>query len=133
MKHARILLSVVVLAALAPSSSSLGAQAQNQPGLPTIARVQVLNADRGEAIPVKVVDSGDVVPVTVVGAPTVALLPTAMIGVKATRQAWEYRQLVVPTSQEAVAALNQAGTDGWEAIGVAAGPGGAVWTLKRPK
>jgi hypothetical protein len=135
MKTRRILLSaaLVVLAALARSSSPVRAQAQNQPGFPTLARVQVLNADRSEAMPVKVVNSGDVLPVSVVGAPTVALLPTAMIGVKVSRQGWEYRQVVVAASEDATLALNQAGNDGWEAIAVGAGPRGAVWTLKRPR
>ena len=124
---------VLALAAVT-TSSSIEAQQDNVPGRPTVARTYVLNTGAGEAIPVAVHSTGDVIPVTFVGTPSVTLANPPVLTVRAVRQNWEYRQLGVPAGQDVAAALNTAGGDGWEALNVTTGGGGAVTVLlKRPR
>jgi hypothetical protein len=126
-------IGVLTLAAVT-TSSSIEAQQDNVPGRPTVARTYVLNAGAGEAIPVAVHSTGDVIPVTFVGAQTVTLADSAVVAMRQVRQNWEYRQLSVPAGQDVSAALNTAGGEGWEALTVSAGGGGAVTALlKRPR
>jgi hypothetical protein len=122
---------------LAHSSSSLDAQqpppTQNLPGMPTLARVHVLNRDRAEAVPVKIQNIGDSLPVIVVGEPLVQMAPTTVLGVRTARQVWEYRRQLVPVADDPTPALNAAGLDGWEAVGSLVVGSNTVWTLKRPR
>jgi len=124
----------LVIAGTTRSSSQVRTDLpQNLPGYPTIAQVRVVNAARDEAVPVVIRADADPVPVTVIGAPSVALLPTTVVATRSARQAWEYRQMVIAGGQDAAAALNAAGADGWEAVAGLGGVDGTVWTLKRPR
>ena len=133
MNRSLVVLAVVLTAAVVGASSAQQPGQQNQPGLPTLARVHILNRERAEAVPVKVQSGGDILPVSVVGEPTVALSPTAVVATRSARQFWEYRRLSVPATQDATSALNTAGNDGWEAAGVTTFGDNVVWTLKRPR
>jgi hypothetical protein len=106
----------------------------NAPGLPTLARVHVLNRDRSEAVGVAIQDSAVTLPVAVTGTANVALAPSAVVATRQTRQGWEYRQLSSASGQDVVELLNKAGTEGWEAVGVTPGPSNTqTWMLKRPR
>jgi hypothetical protein len=137
MTHSLLVLSAFAVAALAGAAGLVSAQAPaspgNQPGLPTLAQVHILNRDRAEAVPVKVQNTGDSLPVIVVGETAVTWNPTAIVGARAARQTWEYRRLVVPAADDATPALNAAGLEGWEAVGAASVSSNVVWTLKRPR
>jgi len=124
---------LVVVAGLAGVSSNVLAEQENAPGLPTIAKMYILNRDRTEAVPVKIQNTGDVAPVSVVGSPTVMLAPDTVIRVGATRQMWEYRQLSLGAGDNAVATLNTAGSEGWEAVAATGSANATIWTLKRPR
>ena len=133
MNRSLVIVPALVVAGLASSSTVELAGQQNQPGFPTLAQVHVLNRNRADAVPVMVLSGGDMLPVTVVGEPTVALSKTAVVATRPVRQAWEYRQLSVPASQDPAGALNTAGGDGWEALGPVVVGSNVVWTLKRPR
>lgn len=50
------------------------------------------------------------------------------------RQQWEYRTISIPRAQDASAALNESGMDGWEVIDVqSAAQAGTLVLLKRPR
>ena len=132
----RLLLVAALLVSASLSSASPAAQApvRNEPGMPTIGRIFVLNKERGEAIPVNVQSAGDVIPVTVMGAPAVTLAANTALGARTLRQAWEYRQLSLPIAADPTEALNAAGAEGWEAVGAASGGASrTTWILKRPR
>lgn len=134
----RLMLAAIVLAALIPLvSSGLKADQQslppNAPGMPTLARMLVINGSEN-AIPVVIQPGGDVQPVTVIGTLPVTTTAESMVGARAVRQAWEYRAIAVPSGQDPSSALNTAGVDGWEAVGVMAGSSGSTQVLlKRPR
>lgn len=111
-----VCLVVAIVVALGPGAvlAQRGAQ-RNEPGLPTLAQVQVLNNTAADAVAVSLQSTAVSLPVTV------------------SRQAWEYRQVLVPVNQDTAAVLNAVGLEGWEAFATAAGTGGTIWTLKRPK
>ena len=117
--------------ALAGASSTFARQ--NQPGMPTLAQVQVLNRDRADAIPIKVQNTGDSLPVIVVGTPTVSFAQNSIVGTLSARQIWEYRRLVVPVATDATPTLTEAGLQGWEVVNAITVGANGVWTLKRPK
>ncbi len=127
--------AIVVCGAVAAAlvGASMTFAAQNQPGLPTLAQVHIINRDRADAVPVKVQNTGDSLPVVLVGEPTVGLSPAAVVATRSARQVWDYRRIVVPAANDATPALAAAGLEGWEAIGAVAVGGNAVWTLKRPR
>jgi len=105
------------------------------PGQATRANVWIQNRGDREAVPVTIENTGagSLLRVEVAGVPRVTLDPGSALQVRATRQAWGYRALSVPAGQDAVAALNAAGADGWETTGVALSSAGAtVILLKRP-
>jgi hypothetical protein len=86
--------------------------------------------------------TGETVKVQVVGtaavqwAPgaTVQLAGTPTVQARATRQTWEYRQITIVAGQDATAALNTAGNDGWETTGITLPASGATAViLKRPR
>jgi hypothetical protein len=128
-------LLAVVVAGVA--SSGVGArqtsQAPNVPGMPTQARMVVVNG-AGEPIPVVIGSGGQVQPVTVVGTPSVLLSADTVVTTREGRQAWEYRSIAVPSGQDAAVAANAAGAEGWEAVGVTPAAAGASQVLmKRPR
>lgn len=137
MKLAVLLAAVAVLSGLASASSRAQGAAvrppQNEPGAPTVARVFVLNHDRADAVPVTVHSAGDVLPVAVASMPAVSLAADTAMVARAARQRWEYRELARPAGDDAVDALNEAGMDGWEAVGATPVGGRTVWLLKRPR
>jgi hypothetical protein len=133
MNRLLVILTVLLAAGVAGAWPAPLAGQQNQPGLPTLAKVHILNRERAEAVPVRVMGSADVLPISVVGEPTVNLSPAAVIGTRSARQLWEYRRLSVSAAQDATAALNGAGNEGWEAVGMVTVGENAIWTLKRPK
>ena len=118
-------------AALAGASSTFARQ--NQPGLPTLAQVHILNRDRADAIPIKVQNTGDYLPVIVVGTPSVSFAQNSIVGTLSARQVWEYRRVVVPIANDATATLSEAGLQGWEVVHAMTVGANGVWTLKRPK
>jgi hypothetical protein len=89
----------------------------NRPGYPTLAQVQVLNKLPADAVAVKVLNT-EPLATSVVGVPTVALTTGSSIETRASRQRWEYRRLLVANGSDPVDALNAAGADGWDAVGM---------------
>ena len=126
-----VICGIVGAAALAGASMTFASQ--NQPGLPTLAQVHILNRDRADAVPVKVQNTGDSLPVMLVGEPTVAVSANAIVATRSARQVWEYRRIVVPAANDATPALAAAGLEGWEAVSALTSGTNTVWTLKRPK
>lgn len=126
-----VLVAGVVLGAA--GLTGLAAGQENMPGASTVARVFMINRSQAEAIPVNVHSSGDVLPVTVMNAPPATLAPNAVVGARRVPQAWEYQQLRIGANEDAAAALNAAGTQGWEAIATTPAGAVAIWTLKRPR
>lgn len=119
-------LALVVLAVVCSASGIVARQ--NQAGLPTLAKVYVLNAARSEAISVKIVDA-EPVSVLITGVPTVAAQTTVV------RQRWEYRTVTVARGVDPVNMLNALGNDFWETTDVmtATADGGLNIVVKRPK
>jgi hypothetical protein len=117
----------LILVALALVCSASRLAAQNPAGLPTQARVYVLNAARTDAVAVKLIDA-EPLRVVVNGVPAV----TAQTQVA--RQRWEYRTVSVPRGGDPSTQLNVLGNDGWETTGVAyAVDGGVNVVVKRPR
>ena len=125
-------LLLVVLAVFCGSSGIVARQQftpqQNAPGLPTIAKVYVLNETRGEAVAVKITDSE---PVSVI----VTGMPVVSAQTQVVRQRWEYRTITIARGTDASALLNAAGNDFWETTGVqvATTDGGLQVVVKRPR
>jgi hypothetical protein len=131
MRRSFIVCGILGGVALAGGSSTFARQ--NQPGLPTLAQVYVMNRDRVEAIPIKVQNTGDSLPVIVAGMPPVSIAQNTIISTLSARQVWEYRRLALPTSGDSTPALTEAGLQGWEVVhGMTVGSN-LVWTLKRPR
>jgi hypothetical protein len=104
-----------------------------RPGVPSAARMYVLNHGRTEAIPITVEGTGDPVPVVVTNIPPVTLMPTTVVSTKTIRQRWEYRRVAIPAGGNLEAALNAAGDDGWEVVGPVGAGAAQGWLLKRPE
>jgi hypothetical protein len=104
-----------------------------RPGIPSAARMYVLNHGRTEAIPITVEGAGDPVPVVVTNIPPVTLMPTTVVSAKTIRQRWEYRRLTVPAGANLETVLNAAGDEGWEVVGPAGSGAAPAWLLKRPE
>ena len=124
------------------------AQAPNEPGRPTTARMFVLNKARPEAIPVTIQEvalAPDAPPspplrVAVVGAvqlnadAVVTLGPRSVTEAHAGRQVWDYREITVMANQSPAAMLASAGLEGWEVTGATLPvAGGTMLILKRPR
>lgn len=128
-----------VLAVLSSASPVLLARQRaplvaNDPGMPTIARMYVLNRDASESIPVTIHGGSDVQPVAVMSMPSVTLAAGSTVGTRAVRQAWEYRRVSVAAGQDPASALNEAGGEGWEAVSASVTTAGAWQVLmKRPR
>lgn len=136
MKRSMIAIAILMGVALAVSSMLVADQqvpSPNVPGKPSLAQIFVVNG-RDEAIPVVLQPGGDVQPVTMVGTPSVSIGADSTVGARAVRQAWEYRAIAVTSGQDPSSALNVAGIEGWEAVGVIAGANGSTQVLlKRPR
>lgn len=133
----RLIRVVLVCAAgLAAGSSSVDAsqfEQPNVPGMPTQARMVIINSP-AQPVPVVVAAGGDVQPVTMIGTPSVSLVPGTVVAAQTARQGWEYRTIQATPGQDPTSALNVAGVEGWEAVGIM--PGGVGSTqilLKRPR
>ena len=131
MNRSLIVCGLLGVAALAGASSTFARQ--NQPGMPTLAQVHILNRDRADAIPIKVQNTGDYLPVIVVGTPSVSFAQNSIVGTLSARQVWEYRRVVVPIANDATPTLSEAGLQGWEVVHAMTVGTNGVWTLKRPK
>ncbi len=130
----RIKVALLGLVGIAATSGLLLAQAQqeNVPGMPTLARVYVINRGGADAVGVTIQDATVTLPVAVSGTAQVALAPNAIVPVRPARQAWEYRQLAA-AGQEFTETLNKAGTEGWEAVGWSGVGADRMLLLKRPR
>ena len=134
----RVVLAVVVVAAVAVvASSALAArqppQTPNVPGMPTQGRMLVINGP-SDPVPIVVAAGGHVQPVAVVGTPSVLVTAESAITTRTGRQTWEYRVMTAPGGQDSTAALNAAGAEGWEAVGVTSAAAGVSQVLlKRPR
>ena len=126
----------LLLMALALACSASGLAAQNPPGLPTQARVYVLNAARTEAVAVKLIDA-EPLRVVVNGVPAVTIsgVPAVTAQTQVARQRWEYRTVAVPRGVDPSTQLNVLGNDGWETTGVTTdtSDGGVNIVVKRPR
>jgi hypothetical protein len=126
------ILAGVTMAAVVCGSAIFAQDQALRPGVPTQARVKVENRGPAEAVPVTVAGSLPVtVPEGVRVAGTVALDPSTTIHSRAARHQWDYRTVAIRPDQDAAAALNAAGTDGWEAAGVLSPAPNIVVLLKR--
>jgi hypothetical protein len=126
-------MAVVVVVASSVLAARQAPQGPNVPGMPTQARTLVVNS-ASDPVPVVVASGGQVQPVTVVGTPSVLVTAESAITTRQGRQVWEYRAVLVPAGQDPAAALNAAGTEGWEAVGVTnAAAGASQVLLKRPR
>jgi D-alanyl-D-alanine carboxypeptidase len=124
---------LLVVVALLSAASGIVArqqftQQQNAPGLPTLAKVHVLNQSRGEAVAVKITDA-EPVSVTVTGIPVVSAQTQVV------RQRWEYRTINIARGTDPSAQLNAAGIEFWETTGVQvpSTDGGLQVIVKRPR
>ena len=115
MKRSLIVCSILGGAALAGASSTFARQ--NQPGMPTLAQVHVLNRDRSgghshQSAEHRRLLAGH----RRRGMPAVSLAQNTVVGTLSARQIWEYRRLVVPVATDATPALDEAGLQGWEVV-----------------
>ncbi len=131
----RVTIAMVFVAAAAVLSSALMADQQTPatglPGMQSLARMVVIN-EREQAIPVVLQPGGDVQPVAIVGTPAVTMTGDAIVWSRTSRQGWEYQAIAIGPDDPA-AALNAAGVDGWEAVGVVGQGAAARVLLKRPR
>jgi hypothetical protein len=129
-------LPAAFVVAAAVLTAPVVAPAQLRPGDPTKGRVWIENRGRGEAIPVAIVDGDRQNPVAVIvtNVPAVTLSNDPPVPVRAGRQTWEYRTIVVPEGEDAATFLREAGSQGWEAVGVQSPAAkGVAILLKRPQ
>jgi hypothetical protein len=139
------LISLVVALAVVAGSAALFARQQSQPGM-SAARFWINNRTPNEAIPINVIVSDPkAVPLPVIvngvaavdfsdrAVGTLSQLQGKTQSTSATRQPWEYREVVFTPNQN-LGTLNSLGADGWEAAGMTTQPNGSVTVLlKRPR
>jgi hypothetical protein len=119
MRSLTIATIVVVGLGLTAGGAMLTARSQSsRPGEIGENRVIVDNRGPNEAVPVVVQQNPD---------------PAKALSVRAVRQPWEYRTLTLAAGRDQARFLSEAGLDGWEAVGVLTGSGGATVLLKRPR
>jgi hypothetical protein len=127
---ASILLTAGAVTIAAPDQNTT-----DRPGYPTRPSVWVENRGRAEAVPIVLQEVATTAPVQVqvTGTPTVAIGSASLVQSRRSRQQWEYRTISVPRGQDASAALNSAGMEGWEVAGVQLpDQAGTVLVLMRP-
>ena len=129
-----VLSACAVLAGGIVMQQASAQEATQYPGQATRANVWIQNRGDVEAVPVSIERStGTPLLVEVVGEARVTMDPRSVLQVRTVRQSWGYRTVTVAAGQDAAAALNSAGADGWETTGVAfPSGGGTVILLKRP-
>ncbi len=110
-------------AAIGGTVAVVAAQSTLRPGDPTQARVWIENRAPNEAVPVEVERFATTPPVHISSVDASVILPSRVV-----RQRWEYRVGSLDAS-----ALEAAGNDGWEAVGVVPSANGASVLLKRPR
>ena len=124
----------LLVALCSTGSSRTSAQGDNRPGQPTASRVQILNRAATEAVPVRVFNGAEAVATTIVGVPAVTLATGAVVEARAARQRWEYRRVPLVPGVDPTDALNAAGAEGWDAVGVVEmGVDGRAVIMKRPR
>jgi hypothetical protein len=117
----------VAAVAVAPQDATL------TPGQPTQARVWIQNRGDEEAVPVSIESTAQPLRVQLAATPTVVLAPDAVVRARSVRQPWEYREVRVPSGQNAMTILNAAGAEGWETTGIGSTEqAGLVIVMKRP-
>jgi hypothetical protein len=109
------------------------ARGQSRPGEVGESHVLVDNRAPEQAIPVVVQRNLDPLRVQVTGTHTVTIDPMSVVAARAARQPWEYRTITVAAGQDPAGSLAGAGAEGWEAVGLQTGQGGAIVLLKRPR
>jgi hypothetical protein len=129
---------LVCACAVTAASGMLAAPGQTtaRPGEPTQARVFIENRGINEAIPVSLEHLGEIdrpIRVEVWGIPSVTVAPNTTVRVEHARQLWDYRMLTLASGAAAESALKQAGSEGWEAVGLQTSPTGLIAVLKRPR
>ena len=115
--------SLWLLFAVAGSAAYVAAQSTARPGDPTEARVWVENRLPNEAVPVLVERTNGTVDVHLS-----SIDQSVVLAARSARQRWEYRVVGFDP-----AALELAGNDGWEAVGLVPSSGAASILLKRPR
>jgi hypothetical protein len=127
-------LGLLIVATLSASATSPSAQQEIRPGYGSIAQTQITNRSAAEAVPVRIFNGSEPVPTTVVGVPTVALTTGSTVESRSARQRWEYQRIALVTGADPTAALNAAGADGWDAVGIVSmEPGRSAVLMKRPR
>jgi hypothetical protein len=109
-----------VAVSLAVAAGVRAAPGQDRPGFPTQARVWIENREADEAVPVAIIHRQDERPsrVELVGVPTMALSASTVVQTRSTAMRWEYRSIVINSTQDMAAVLQEPGSDGWEVTGV---------------
>jgi hypothetical protein len=124
-----VLSTCVLLAGGAVIRARAAQDGTQRPGQATQAKVWIQNHGDTEAVPVSIQTMAIEAPplrVQVIGTPTVQA--------RTVRQAWEYRNVTIPSGQDPAAVLNPAGGDGWEATGMAVPvQGGTLVVMKRQR
>jgi hypothetical protein len=122
-------ITILVLASFSVLQHVSAQEGTLTPGQPTQARVLIENRERGEAVPVSIqAVASDVAPLRV------ELGPRTIVDARFVAQQWEYQVLAIPAGSDATAALNAAGTNGWETTGLMlSAPQGAAVVMKRPR
>jgi hypothetical protein len=115
---------VCSLLLVAGAVAFVAAQGQVRPGDMSQARIWVENRAPNEAVAVSVERISTTPNVHLSSVDASVVLPT-----RAILQRWDYRSL--PAADPA--ALQAAGNDGWEAVGVMQSSGGSTVLLKRPR
>ncbi|HMF96217.1 MAG TPA: hypothetical protein VKE96_18065 [Vicinamibacterales bacterium] len=121
-------------AAVATASAIVAGQPTTPyPGQMTEARVKIDNRGSSESVPVDVQAINVREPLRVEVINGDASHPTVPpVLVRSARATWEYATTTVPAGQDAVAALNARGAQGWELMGVTLpATGGMTFILKR--
>lgn len=126
MMRQRVAVAIGVGALIIGGGIILGARGQAQrPGDMTQARVWIENRAADEAIPVVLQNPN---------ALRVQIDPSSVVAARAARQPWEYRSIPLATGDDPARLFQQAGAQGWEAVGILqSGPAGATVLLKRPQ
>jgi len=128
-------LTTIACALAAGTLVPLAAPSQDRPGIPTQARVWVENHDVNESIPVALTSVDPSLPplrAQLTGASAVSI--TGIVEARLRRSTWEYQTMTVQTGQNAAAALNAAGAEGWELTGLATPTAnGFSVIMKRPQ
>ena len=117
-----------VVVAVVAAVVAVAAQAPIRPGEMTQARVWVQNRP-DEPVPVVVERTAETSRVNLVAIDPYVTLPT-----RAAVQRWSYMSIAIASNAVPEAALQRAGNEGWEAVGILqSGPTGLTVLLKRPQ